>query len=82
MKCAFGCGSCNSEATYVATRKAGWQHSMNFANLKMTKAWRKAKKSPCCDFHKKRFEETYPDDYKFRAIEGEIVSGPDGSGGS
>jgi len=92
MKCGFGLGTCNSEALYTATRKAGWQHSMNFGTLKMTKQWQKRKKTPCCEFHRKKLSETYPDQYTFRregSPDGEvparsprIVTRSDGSGGS
>ena len=73
MKCGFGAGSCNSDALYIATRKAGWQHSMNFSNLKMTKAWRKKKKTPCCEFHRKRMAETYPGEYIYKELTDETV---------
>jgi hypothetical protein len=92
MKCGFGLGSCNSEALYIATRKAGWQHFMNFGTLKMTKQWQKRKKTPCCEFHRKKLSETYPDQYTFRregSPDGEsptpttvLVTGPDEPGPS
>ena len=66
-KCKFGLGSCKSDATHVAIRKAGWQHHMNFDSLLMMKKWRKKTKSPICDWHRARLEAKYPGEYSFRA---------------
>ena len=68
MRCGFGLGTCNDEATFIAHDPARWQMSMDMNRMEMVKDRVAAKDIPCCDYHRRLMGDKYGDRYTFTSL--------------